>query len=99
RDFHVTGVQTCALPISTCASAGYPGGEGVADLGGGPDLARAGGEVRGDGGLDAPGGLGEAEVVQQQRDGEHGRGGVGLALAGDRSEEHTSELQSRENLV
>src|SRR6266511_5551427 len=51
RDFHVTGVQTCALPISTCTTcrAGKP------------------------------------------------TGGQPSCWSG--SEEHTSELQSRENLV
>src|SRR5690606_38614460 len=65
------------------ASAGDRGGERVADLGGRARGGAAVREVRGDGGLDAGRRLGVAEVVEEQRDGQHGGGGVGLALAGD----------------
>src|SRR5690606_40409196 len=54
RDFHVTGVQTCALPI--CSSRG--------------------------------------SCCRPTR-----ASSAGCSLSGRRSEEHTSELQSRENLV
>src|SRR5690625_4896143 len=33
RDGHVTGVQTCALPISSCPSSGCVGGAAAIDVG------------------------------------------------------------------
>src|SRR5690606_39601801 len=80
RDFHVTGVQTCALPISR--------GMGLGDLGeGNHPPARRG--VSPAAGLRRPSqpGLRGAEARERIR------------LPRARSEEHTSELQSRENLV
>src|SRR5690606_40214942 len=78
RDFHVTGVQTCALPICTGAQllAGlqerYPELAPVARL----------------------------KLAVNQRHAQHDvRIVPGDEVAVFRSEEHTSELQSRENLV
>src|SRR5690606_40739227 len=83
RDFHVTGVQTCALPILRGL---FPGSAYAARI-------AAGGEIRRD-----------HEAWMQA-------GGYGVVLwvqaddydtpfvLASRSEEHTSELQSRENLV
>src|SRR5690606_41072102 len=110
RDFHVTGVQTCALPIS----AGEVGQRE-------PALAH---ELSADAQVAAhtPAlrrvvrrALPEPEVLPDQwgKDRVHrvGRRVVGCVLFGwigrllparrvfHRSEEHTSELQSRENLV
>src|SRR5690606_12236298 len=66
---------------------GDRGDEVVADAGGAPRgerrIRRARRQVVLDRGADRGGGLDVAEVVQQQRDREHGRGGVGLVLAGD----------------
>src|SRR5690606_41054413 len=79
RDFHVTGVQTCALPISW------------------PPRARC----RADAGH-----RGTPNCRRNHGIGRAGRAGPRVTLGSDparacrlRSEEHTSELQSRENLV
>src|SRR2546426_5761604 len=83
RDYKVTGVQTCALPISTPAGASLasevrvPRADGGAVLGGCRRESDAGGG----------------------RAGSAGRA-LSTAVRGpDRSEEHTSELQSPCNLV
>ena len=62
-------------------SSRQPCSERVADLGGGAG-GGALGEVGGDGSLDAGGRILVAEMLEQQGDGEHGRGRVGLSLAG-----------------
>src|SRR5690606_40585648 len=74
RDFHVTGVQTCALPICH--------GANVLDVSA---------EV-------------EQVVLDAEELGHHHADEVDAVRHGDagqflRSEEHTSELQSRENIV
>src|SRR5689334_6083045 len=85
----------------TGGSAGYSGGERVADLLGRTGRGAALREVGGDGVLDA-GGLGLVpEVAQQEGDGQHGGAGVGLALARDvrgravHRLEHGRELAAR----
>src|SRR5690606_39970618 len=135
RDFHVTGVQTCALPISVgdarCVAA-YVSVAAEPDTGEligalhargitvllpvlGPGLVRCWGRYTGRDDLAqrAPGrppepsgevlpaeALAEAEVVIAPALAID-RTGVRLGQGGGwyRSEEHTSELQSRENLV
>src|SRR5690606_40623770 len=93
RDFHVTGVQTCALPIFQAnmdpkhrdriafvrvCSGHFEAGMQV-------NLVRTGKPIR----LSAP-----TQFLARERT------IVEEAWPGDvRSEEHTSELQSRENLV
>src|SRR5690606_41141471 len=86
-----------ALPILGGIVAGAP--EPVALLGvGGPREVRA--AVLGGDGADGFGLLGDRRLaaVKLQEQGRRHRV-VGLRVAVDRSEEHTSELQSRENLV
>src|SRR5690606_40654190 len=94
RDFHVTGVQTCALPIS--------GEGGQADIGAGS----VGAGSHGAGGVAGSGNAGlllHQKVRGHMLDGlETADGTAELVAVADivhRSEEHTSELQSRENLV
>src|SRR5690606_39435402 len=97
RDFHVTGVQTCALPI-------YIGPDQVQAFGGKAGICKISvqeayrpgrfvAQLLPESGL---GGIAFARDVQYA-----GRGIepdiIQLWVA--RSEEHTSELQSRENLV
>src|SRR5690606_41144608 len=94
RDFHVTGVQTCALPISiqnaAFRAAGADGvyvalrctAETLPGLMRGIALAGGGGNVT----------VPHKEAARRVLD--HAAAG-----AARRSEEHTSELQSRENLV
>src|SRR5690606_39645115 len=102
RDFHVTGVQTCALPIYSRRCAARPTGTGVQQESRRPSspwkprLSRAEshsaireGWSTG-GALDA---LFAARCLLWT-----GPGGEGFPPC-SRSEEHTSELQSRENLV
>src|SRR5690606_40175747 len=94
RDFHVTGVQTCALPIFRHA-AGLPVEEAVQSA---VAAIRDGRQL-----LDEPNPLTpildqltqalRAELLDHaERLGAAQRDAI-------RSEEHTSELQSRENLV
>src|SRR6266511_6009678 len=88
RDFHVTGVQTCALPISISPAA------------------RDGDRARG---WEGPAPRGAAPRPSDARRGtRRSRASAGAPAASrgrcasrppPRSEEHTSELQSRENLV
>src|SRR5690606_41081612 len=85
RDFHVTGVQTCALPISRPgAASAYEFELRARTIGQASDLLG----VR----------FSTADLVLARR-----RFTQTVALdvwdLGRRSEEHTSELQSRENLV
>src|SRR5690606_40044104 len=116
RDFHVTGVQTCALPIWKAAGVDITSSQRPGTLyaphGNGAQCAGplAGGNVY-------PGGL-PLHCLQHIVDGScldflgadayNGSGHITSSLrtvANDhhfaqlRSEEHTSELQSRENLV
>src|SRR5690606_39368483 len=84
RDFHVTGVQTCALPIS---------GEGAAAVYAGTFHWRISPVVCRTGGGGSMAGIG-FELKRLYR-----KEGVLAQLRAHRSEEHTSELQSRENLV
>src|SRR5207302_4338888 len=88
RDFHVTGVQTCALPISP-ASIGYepPGRSSGGEKGIGYQRTRYLG-------LGHRGKLGDC-AYRQTSPPYWVAGPVSVC----RSEEHTSELQSRENLV
>src|SRR5262245_50978701 len=78
------------------ASAGYQGGDRVADLGGLPRaLALAVLEVLDDGGVDLRGSLGVAEVVQHERDRADGGGGVGDLLARDVGRRAVDRLEHR----
>src|SRR5690606_40285994 len=83
RDIHVTGVQTCALPISIQNNEGEQEGEEIDQLG--VALANADWIVflMHDAAPDVAG----TDVVKR------------FLASAPRSEEHTSELQSRENLV
>src|SRR5690606_39805415 len=99
RDFHVTGVQTCALPNSEVARTEYRAirqGEIVHPLHlhqidrKAKILVRSNDEV----GKYEAARAAIAEAVRQAR-----AGRFPAAPAPSRSEEHTSELQSRENLV
>src|SRR5690606_40057932 len=95
RAFHVTGVQTCALPISDiCADQGWPRWVGrLPPQALPPAVRRLCGRV--------PEGIDPRRVTAFPA--------FGLALglrrlaartpSRQRSEEHTPELQSRENLV
>src|SRR5690606_40071885 len=65
RDFHVTGVQTCALPIFQ-----YPKPLSIIK-----------------------------QLIEQSTDPNEGHIVLDFFAGSGRSEEHTSELQSRENLV
>src|SRR5207253_7234895 len=86
RDGHVTGVQTCALPIWAVVLAAGHGGVGR----GAQDGQRAHRRV-----------LAEQPRVEERGDRGRvaGQLGGGQAGVGGRSEEHTSELQSRGHLV
>src|SRR5690606_40966671 len=86
RDFHVTGVQTCALPISIVL---WVGAYKYAF-----EILRA----SADGRDDAPEVVATAETGTVLRFLAMQLVFV-FALLAARSEEHTSELQSRENLV
>src|SRR5207302_6103845 len=93
RDFHVTGVQTCALPILPQASSEAQAAFGDGGLYLERFIARARHvevQVLGDG-QDAIH-LCERECSLQRRRQK-------IWEEAPRSEEHTSELQSRENLV
>src|SRR3712207_8797128 len=94
RDIGVTGVQTCALPISAAGSPRRtaPG----CRSGTRPRAPRRGRRPRWDlSSLSV-----DVLVAGVQRVDVRLRDGQGLAeLAGQRSEEHTSELQSRQYLV
>src|SRR5690606_40841845 len=102
RGFHVTGVQTCALPIYSDCPASCP------------RPAPCGSDIRA--GAIGGAGLASRSVENDRRRDEyraqHRRNRAGRrriagphpenlspARRGARSEEHTSELQSRENLV
>src|SRR5690606_40502591 len=105
RDFHVTGVQTCALPIWH-----IPQGARVLDVGCGDGELMA--ALRAEKGVDARGIEIDPEAVEKcvarglsavqgdaNRDlAEYPDDAFDYAIL-SRSEEHTSELQSRENLV
>src|SRR5690606_39904744 len=99
RDFHVTGVQTCALPISNVV--------GSCGLGAPPLLLLLLGALQRDHAgadeLDDPERLHLAderlELALVAGDLEDERLPCDVDDPGPRSEEHTSELQSRENLV
>src|SRR5689334_739223 len=87
---------------SGAGSAGYSYGERVADLRGAAGTQPGAlGEVGGDGRVDAVRLRVVAEVAQQQGDGQHRGGGVGLALARDvrgravHGLEHRGELTGR----
>src|SRR5690606_40072823 len=87
RDFHVTGVQTCALPIFTTGALVEHA------------LQQLYGEETGDAvprEVLVPALPDPVEPVQEWLT---GRRGANVSLRVPRSEEHTSELQSRENLV
>src|SRR5690606_40920176 len=92
RDFHVTGVQTCALPILALIVKGR------------------GAEVEGsDRALDQGRNLDRFDFLRARGVRLHPQDGSGLTrpeqilvasgAVEERSEGHTSELQSRENLV
>src|SRR5690606_41207648 len=83
RDFHVTGVQTCALPIY---EAGAQRVHAWADSHPRLSLVAAAGRRS-----SAISTIQLADATLQEP--------LLAACAADRSEEHTSELQSRENLV
>src|SRR5690349_22585786 len=96
RDLYVTGVQTCALPISLAARARIRGEE-VRRVRQFHHVQAAPHQVRAHRGQ-VPDQVVEGEQVTGRV--QHGDGGVegGLGAVG-RSEEHTSELQSRRELV
>src|SRR5690606_40091114 len=114
RDFHVTGVQTCALPIFNersafleCQGNGLHAGRSVTDAGVTNRVQRLGHALHHGGrtGLLVHVVL---EVTLAQRGFLEVTIGAGYrvttkqldaAVGQARSEEHTSELQSRENLV
>src|SRR5690606_39700027 len=82
RDFHVTGVQTCALPISLATRPDIVGVQAAADLSGLQDRMPPFDPKLVPAILDEALGSRAAQLTEISR-----------------SEEHTSELQSRENLV
>src|SRR5207302_4256075 len=84
--FHVTGVQTCALPISASPASVIRRSSRSAFTRSRAAGAPAG--TRGSGPLAAAAGAGAPEAPSFSR-----------SVLSRRSEEHTSELQSRENLV
>src|SRR5256886_8511980 len=88
RDLTVTGVQTCDLPI--CDGARQEALEGQQHVE--RQLDEYGLEV----GHDLRPGRGQSELESVER---HHRAGQGELWRPDRSEEHTSELQSQSNLV
>src|SRR5690606_39464122 len=92
RDFHVTGVQTCALPISRSESSKAAVAWAEARLGPDADCKL----LLHDAARMLVSGRIIAEVVAALD--RHDAVGVAMASS-DRSEEHTSELQSREKLV
>src|SRR5690606_40848504 len=86
RDFHVTGVQTCALPISTTIRR--PRSEVYAFWRRLENLPRFMTH------------LDEVEEIDARHSHWRATAPFGRTVSWDaRSEEHTSELQSRENLV
>src|SRR5207302_7702735 len=91
RDFHVTGVQTCALPISRLPIPPLRRQAMVA--------RRWGRQLRGSRLVLATCGRPCDGLILPPRDPNCEGGGVRKRLLAVRSEEHTSELQSRENLV
>src|SRR5690606_39641179 len=99
RDFHVTGVQTCALPISSIGLAAAS-----------QSIFRSGYRRRGSFKAWLRSNLTQvfSVMTSMHRSGQMGcrkHAGSGFREVGrsttliPRSEEHTSELQSRENLV
>src|SRR5690606_39350411 len=100
RDFHVTGVQTCALPISWLEPwrhARPPGavrGRPRAARPAQPALVASRSLPRADAGRWGPSARPAPVLVQEHA--HRDEDGQRVTL---RSEEHTSELQSRENLV
>src|SRR5690606_40669144 len=91
RDFHVTGVQTCALPISrrtrtATARSGWPPRPPRSTRTGSATSRSCGARAAPAGPPPPPPGTPAAPPPRSSR-------------CGRRSEEHTSELQSRENLV
>src|SRR5690606_40119091 len=95
RDFHVTGVQTCALPISDCGKLDRRGRELY-------DVIQHR-TLRGDGdaeiAMNQTGKENQVTLPERQVETELGAPLRDEFFVGGRSEEHTSELQSRENLV
>src|SRR5690606_39704551 len=110
RDFHVTGVQTCALPICAPWSCSNNWSVSELDMAGLPvrRAARAGGYCSPLSrysassaclGVSSSGSI-EASASSAADDGANRPNCCGWSMrSADRSEEHTSELQSRENLV
>src|SRR5690606_39434492 len=124
RDFHVTGVQTCALPILSADgsmlffSSNRRGGYGGNDIwysrrmpdGNWSEVKNVGDVINTDKDEVSPFIYFNNEQLFFASDGHMGFGGKDLFMSkivnGEftkpvnlRSEEHTSELQSRENLV
>src|SRR5690606_40484108 len=98
RDFHVTGVQTCALPILACIlsmSLSNPVGVRRRAAATAPPPATTG----------PASAAGPPRKSRLRLSSARLRAAPGLAVKAQarrgnaRSEEHTSELQSRENLV
>src|SRR5690606_40952885 len=92
RDFHVTGVQTCALPISISLFADHPVNKRRLAAGKPPATNVW------------LWGIGKAPKLAPFTEAYGPRGAMITAVdllrgLASRSEEHTSELQSRENLV
>src|SRR5690606_39663819 len=96
RDFHVTGVQTCALPILPRGCRPATGATGAAVALTDPLGAAVSDSVTslftecGNSAAAGATGRATASALRTSRM---------RARPQDRSEEHTSELQSRENLV
>src|SRR5699024_11351868 len=99
RDRYVTGVQTCALPISGHGAARGAGRAAAGERGAAAAADRRG--VRGDReGRSRRGGRRLPEAAAGGPGRRRGEGGTGDGLPhAPRSEEHTSELQSRFDLV
>src|SRR5690606_40730233 len=98
RDFHVTGVQTCALPICPFVVPRALRSEEIADIVDDFSVAAQNALSAGFDGVEIHGANGYL-IDQFLHDGSNTRTDAYGGSIENRSEEHTSELQSRENLV
>src|SRR5690606_41185150 len=94
RDFHVTGVQTCALPILGFTYIGPIDGHKITDL---IEVFNIASNIAGPTLVHVVTKKGKGyEHAERHPELYHGISSFNIKT---RSEEHTSELQSRENLV